>query len=139
MTSPNGLVRPCENVNVTTYRTSASIANTRLLNPEPFVAFVNPATLFWSSLSALAVACFAATGVHAFRDFSRAHLKELLRKRQLLPRFDEIVEHHRQAALGAESLRVFATAAAVFAAAAFLWNTQNSQADWPLALALTVG
>ena len=64
------------------------------------------------------VACLAAHGVHAFAIFRGAHLRELLRLRGLVLRCDEISRTHPQAALGAESVRVFATGAAVFAAAA---------------------
>jgi CBS domain containing-hemolysin-like protein len=99
---------------------------------------VSNAALIWFCLAALAMACFAATAAQAFRDFSRAQLRELLRHRNLLGRYDEIIEHHRQAALGAESLRVFATAAAVVAAAAFLWNKQSEQLFWSIALLVTL-
>ncbi len=68
-------------------------------------------TLIWLSLSTLALAGFAATAAHAFRDFSRSQLRDLFRRRNQLLRYEEIAEHHRQAALGAESLRVFATRA----------------------------
>jgi CBS domain containing-hemolysin-like protein len=89
-------------------------------------------------VSALILACFAATAAQAFRDFSRSQLRELLRHRNQLPRYDEIIEHHRQAALGAESLRVFATAGAVVAAVAFLWNTHSERLFWSVALLVTV-
>ena len=85
------------------------------------------------SLLALAVACLAATSVHSFRDFSRSHLRELLRVRGQVLRYDEIAENHPRAALGAESVRVFATGAAVLAAGAYLWNSQG-QLEWPLAI-----
>jgi CBS domain containing-hemolysin-like protein len=99
---------------------------------------VNSAMLVWLCLAALGVAGFAATAAAAFRDFSRAQLRELLRHRNQLPRHDEIVEHHRQAALGAESLRVFMTAAAVVCAAAFFWNARPEQLSWGMGLLVTV-
>jgi CBS domain containing-hemolysin-like protein len=99
---------------------------------------VSNATLIWLCLLALAFAGFAASAAQAFRDFSRAQLRELLRHRKLLPRYDEIIEHHRQAASGAESLRVFATAGAVVAAAAFLWNTHSDQLFWSISLLVTL-
>ena len=99
---------------------------------------MNSTELIWVGLAALAMACFAATAVQAFRDFSRAQLRELLRNRNLLPRYDEIIQYHRQAASGAESLRVFASAGAVVSAAAFLWNTQSEHSSWLAGLAVTV-
>jgi CBS domain containing-hemolysin-like protein len=99
---------------------------------------VSSATLIWLCLAALAVAGFAATAAAAFRDFSRSQLRELLRHRNQLPRHDVIVEHHRQAALGAESLRVFTTAAAVVCAAAFFWNSRPEQLSWGMGLLITV-
>jgi CBS domain containing-hemolysin-like protein len=98
---------------------------------------LNSTALIWLGLGALAMASFAATAVQAFRDFSRAQLRELLRNRNLLARYDEISQYHRQAASGAESLRVFASAGAVVAAAAFLWNTQAENSSWLAGLALT--
>jgi len=99
---------------------------------------VSSTILICLCLAALALAGFAATAAQAFRDFSRAQLRELLRYRNQLERYDEISEHHRQAALGAESLRVFATAAAVVAAAAFLWNAHPEQSSWPLAVLVSM-
>jgi CBS domain containing-hemolysin-like protein len=98
---------------------------------------VNGVTLIWLCLVALAVGSFAATAAQAFRDFSRTQLRELLRHRNQLPRYDEIVERHRQAALGAESLRVFSTAGAVIAAAAALWNLHVDQWSWLTVLLVT--
>ncbi len=99
---------------------------------------MSSATLIWLCLAALGLAGFAATAAQAFRDFSRAQLRELLRYRNQLPRYDEIIEHHRQAALGAESLRVFTTAAAVVCAAAFFWNSRPEQLSWEMSLLVTV-
>jgi CBS domain containing-hemolysin-like protein len=100
---------------------------------------VSNATLIWLSVFALGLASFAACAAQAFRDFSRSQLRELLRHRNLLPQYDEIIEHHRQAGLGAESLRVFATAAAVVAAVAFLWNTHSDGLSWSISLLTTFG
>ena len=97
------------------------------------------ALLIWLCVGSLACASFAATAAQAFRDFSRSHLRELLRSRNLLLRYDEIIEHHRQAALGAESWRVFATAGAVVTAAAFLWNAHSDQLFWSISLLVTLG
>jgi magnesium and cobalt exporter, CNNM family len=97
---------------------------------------INTALLLFSLL-ALAVACLAATSAHSFRDFSRSHLRELLRLRGQVQRYDEIAELHPRAALGAESVRVFATGAAVLAAGAYLWNSQ-APLEWPMALAVNI-
>jgi len=99
---------------------------------------VSNATLIWLGFAALGLASFAACAAQAFRDFSRAQLRELLRAGNLLPRYDEMIEHHRQAALGAESLRVFATAGAVVAAAAFLWNAHPDELSWSISLLVTL-
>lgn len=92
------------------------------------------AVLIWLSILAMALAGFAAAAAHSLRDFSRAQLRELMRQRNQLPRFDEIVEHHRQAAIGAESLRVFSTAAGVVAATVALWQAYPQQSSWGAAL-----
>jgi CBS domain containing-hemolysin-like protein len=99
---------------------------------------VHSTLLVWLGFSALAIAGFAATAVYAFRDFSRAQLRELLRARGIEPRFDEIIRSHLPAALGAESLRVFATAAAVFAAATHLWTLRGQETYWPALLGVTL-
>ena len=96
------------------------------------------ATLLWLSVFALAVASYAAIGVYVLRDFSRSHLRDLLRERDRLPRYEEIVAHHQSAALGAESVRVIASAAAVLAAAASLWEAEVGQAAWPGSLVAVV-
>ena len=36
-------------------------------------------TLLWLSLAALAMACFAAIGVHVLREFSRTQVREIFR------------------------------------------------------------
>jgi CBS domain containing-hemolysin-like protein len=95
---------------------------------------VTEATLIWVALAMLVVACFAATGVQSLRDFSRSKLRELFRVRHQEPRYDEILEHHSRAELGAESLRLLATAAAVVAAAAFMWKSQTGAIAWPQSL-----
>ena len=97
-----------------------------------------PTLLIWFGFFSLAIAGFAATAVYAFRDFSRAQLRELLRARGIEPRFDEIIRSHLPAALGAESLRVFATAAAVFAAATHLWTLGSQAPDRLVLLGLTL-
>ncbi len=84
------------------------------------------AILIWLGVATLAVACFAATAVQSLRDFSRAKLRELLRSRSQEPRYNEIVEHHQRAELGAESLRLIATAAAVVAAMGLIERPQSS-------------
>jgi CBS domain containing-hemolysin-like protein len=96
-------------------------------------------TLLWLSLAALAVASFAALGVHVLREFSRSQLRELLRQRNLPKRYDVILEKHQRAALGAESLRVLATAAAVVAAMASLWQTLATETDWTHSLTIIAG
>lgn len=99
---------------------------------------MSPYALIWFGLSALVIAGFAATAVYAFRDFSRAQLRELLRVRGTEARCDEIIRNHLPAALGAESLRVFATAAAVFAAATHLWTLHSQETVWPVLLGVTL-
>jgi CBS domain containing-hemolysin-like protein len=94
------------------------------------------AVLIWLCIFAMVLAGIAATAAHSLRDFSRAQLRELMRHRNQLPRFDEIVEHHRQAAIGAESLRVFLTAAGVVAATAALWQAYPQQSSWTTGLLL---
>lgn len=96
------------------------------------------AVLIWLCILAMAFAGFAAAAAHSLRDFSRAQLRELMRHRNQLPRFDEIVEHHRQAAIGAESVRVFCTAAGVVAATVALWQAYPQQSSWSTGLLLTV-
>jgi len=83
--------------------------------------------LIWLCFFSLAAACLAAVAAHALRDFSRGLLRECLERRNQLPRYDEILEHHRGAALGAESLRLIATAVAVLAASPFLLATPADQ------------
>jgi CBS domain containing-hemolysin-like protein len=97
---------------------------------------VNTAALIWFGFAALVIAGFAATAVYAFRDFSRTQLRDLLRARGMEPRYDEIIRNHLPAALGAESFRVFATAAAVFAAATYLWALQSQSEGWPVLLGI---
>jgi CBS domain containing-hemolysin-like protein len=98
---------------------------------------VNGGTLVWLTIATLGIACFAAMAVQSLRIFSRSKLRELLRSRSQEPRYEEIVEHQPRAELGAESLRVIATAAAVVAAADFVW-TQSSGASLPQSLAMIV-
>jgi CBS domain containing-hemolysin-like protein len=93
--------------------------------------------LIWLCFAALAVACLAAVAGHALRDFSRGKLREWLETRHQLPRYEEILEQHRPAALGAESLRLFATAVAVVSASPFLLAAASDQSTW-LASALVV-
>jgi CBS domain containing-hemolysin-like protein len=99
---------------------------------------VTGATLVWLSIATLAVACFAATAVQSLRDFSRSKLRDLLRNRSQEPRYDEILENYKRAELGAESLRVIATAAAVVAATAFIWESQSGTVSLPQSLAVLV-
>ncbi len=89
------------------------------------------AALFWLSVTVLAVASLAATAVHALREFSRAQLRDLLRKRNLPARYDDIVEHQPSALLAAESLRVLATAVAVLAGGGFFADWYAAQANPP--------
>ena len=96
------------------------------------------ATLLWLSVFALAVASFAAIGVYVLRDFSRSYLRDLLTARDLLSRYNDIIAHRQSAALGAESVRVIASAAAVLAAAASLWEVEVGQAAWPGSLLAVV-
>ncbi len=93
--------------------------------------------LVWLCFAALAVACLAAVAAHALRDFSRGKLREWLETRNQLPRYDEILAEHRPAALGAESLRLFATAVAVVSASPFLLAAAGDPSNW-LAGALVV-
>ncbi len=94
--------------------------------------------LFWLSAVALALASISAIAVYAFRDFSRPKLRDLLRDRHQSPRLDEIVAGHQSAALGAESLRVLATAVAVVAASAFVLTAHSAESVSPLALIETL-
>jgi CBS domain containing-hemolysin-like protein len=99
---------------------------------------VTGVNLVWLSLATLAVACFAATAVQSLHDFSRSKLRDLLRGRSQEPRYDEILENHKRAELGAESLRVIATAAAVVAATAFVWESQSGTISLPQSLAVLI-
>lgn len=96
------------------------------------------ATLIWLALATLAVASFSATAVQSLRDFSRSKLRELLRSRSQEPLHDEILENHKRAELGAESLRVIATAAAVVAATGFVWESQSGTISLPQSLAVLI-
>ncbi|HEY2880801.1 MAG TPA: hemolysin family protein [Pirellulales bacterium] len=100
---------------------------------------MNGDLLFWLGLFSAAIACFAAMAVHSFHEFSRAQLREMLRQRNQLPRFDDIIEQHLQVSLAAESLRVLATAAAVFAAAIDLKVSTGEQSHWAAAFGLAAG
>jgi CBS domain containing-hemolysin-like protein len=93
---------------------------------------VSGAVLIWIGLFALGLACFASMAAYALRDFSRVQLRELLRDRDALPLAEEIVERHRQAALGAETVRALSAAVAVMAATAFLWQRPADQGDAPI-------
>lgn len=95
------------------------------------------AILIWLAVATLGVACLAATGVQSMRDFSRGRLREILRRRNQESRYNEIIEHYPRAELGAESLRVIATAAAVIATAT-IWNSHGGVASWPQSLAVVV-
>ncbi|MCC7084297.1 MAG: HlyC/CorC family transporter [Pirellulales bacterium] len=96
------------------------------------------AILVWLSLATLAVACFSATAVQSLRDFSRSKLRDRLRSRGQEPRYDQILENSKRAELGAESLRVIASAAAVLAAAASMWESHAGAASLPQTLAVII-
>lgn len=91
------------------------------------------------SLAALAVAGFAAIGVHVLREFSRGQVREILRALNQLPRYEEILNQHQRAALGAESLRVIASAAAAIAATDSVWISLGAEANWTPSLAISAG
>ncbi len=57
-------------------------------------------TLLWISLVALAMASFAAIGVHVLREFSRTQVREIFRERNQLPRYEEIMSQHQPGGLG---------------------------------------
>ena len=64
------------------------------------------------------------------RFFPRQSCANGCETRNQLPRYDEILEQHRPAALGAESLRLFATAVAVVSASPFLLAAASDQSNW---------
>ncbi len=66
-----------------------------------------------SALVLLVVASYAAIGVRCLRRFSRARLDELCRQEHTRPLFSQIIELRDRATLGAESLQVLATLAAI--------------------------
>jgi CBS domain containing-hemolysin-like protein len=94
-------------------------------------------TLFWLAISALIIASLAAIGAQTLRDFSRSQLRELLEQRELLPRYDEIIDQHQRAALGAESLRVVFSALAAAALAGYLKPEVAAQSFWSDVLLLS--
>jgi len=71
---------------------------------------------FWTAIVALAVACAAAVGARSLGEFSRHDLEEICRRRKSRHRLGQILHLHDEVALGAEGLRVLATAVAVAAA-----------------------
>ncbi len=93
-------------------------------------------TLLWISLVALAAASFAAVGVHMLREFSRTQVRDIFQQRNQLPRYEEILSQHNQAALGAESLRVLASIAAAIAATDALWMSMAADSNLAPSLAL---
>ncbi len=132
---------PCGGANSTIWANLDCGRNTANVSPRQGKksSAMTSVTLFWLTLAALAVASFAAIGVHVLREFSRSQVREILREQNRLPRFDEILNQHQRAALGAESLRVIASIVAAIAATASYWISSATESSWTWSLPMIVG
>jgi CBS domain containing-hemolysin-like protein len=85
---------------------------------------VSPTTTLWVMGISLLVACVAAVGAKALREFSRQKLEIVCRRRNARHLLTEILLHYQRAALGVETLQVVATA--VLVCASSYWVLGNS-------------
>ena len=83
-----------------------------------------------STLAFLAIASYASVGVRCLRRFSRARLDELCRQEQTRPIFSQIIALRDRATLGAESLQVLATFAAIVSGVAWIRSIESISAGF---------
>jgi CBS domain containing-hemolysin-like protein len=84
----------------------------------------------FSTLACLAIASYAAVGVRCLRRFTRARLDELCRQEHTRPLFSQIVALRDRATLGAESLQVLATFAAIVSGVAWTRSVASVSSGW---------
>jgi CBS domain containing-hemolysin-like protein len=81
-----------------------------------------------TSVIALSITGFAATGARVLRDFSRRRLELICRRYQRRDLFHEIITKCESVALGAQSLRLLATASFLITAACAMLEGVSSEA-----------
>ena len=84
--------------------------------------------LILTSVIALSITGFAATGARVLRDFSRRRLELICRRYQRRDLFHEIITKCESVALGAQSLRLLATASFLITAACAMLDGVSSKA-----------
>ena len=84
--------------------------------------------LILTSVIALSITGFAATGARVLRDFSRRRLELICRRYQRRDLFHEIITRCESVALGAQSLRLLATASFLITAACAMLDGVSSEA-----------
>ena len=77
--------------------------------------------VFWLAMAGLVVTCLVAIGARSLVEFSRHDLEEICRRRKSPDRLGQILKQHDQVALGAETLRVIATAVVICTLVFWVW------------------
>jgi magnesium and cobalt exporter, CNNM family len=78
--------------------------------------------IFWLALVGLVTTCVAAIAVRSLVGFSRHELDDICRRKGSLDRLGQIIKRHEQVALGAQTLRVLASALLVASASVWVHN-----------------